>query len=289
MSTVPVTSQASVTPTEVQETLIAPGQALRGLGPATLWRYRELAWVLAKRDFSVRYRQTVLGVAWAVIQPLVSMIVLHLFFGKAMGLEDKVGGAAYPVFLFAGLLPWTLFTSTVTAATHSLIANRHILTKVYFPRVLLPVSAAAVPLVDFALALLVLFGLMAALGVAFSWSLLALPLALLGACLSAIGVGLGLSAITVWYRDVRHLLPFILQTWFFISPVIYPPSIIPEAYRGWLHLNPMTGVIEAFRAAILGNDLSPTTLLLPIAIGIILTAIGGYLFLRTERRFADVI
>ncbi len=269
--------------------MIAPGQALRGLSPATLWRFRELAWVLAKRDFSVRYRQTVLGVAWAVIQPLVSMVVLHLFFGKAMGLEDKVGGAAYPVFLFAGLLPWTLFTSTVTSATNSLIANRHILTKVYFPRILLPVSAAAVPLVDLAIALVVLFGLMVTLGVAFSWSLVALPLALLGAVLSAVGVGLGLAAMTVWFRDIRHLLPFLLQTWFFVTPVIYPPTIIPEVYRGYLNLNPMTGVIEAFRAAILGGSLDPMTLLMPIAIGLLLVVIGAAMFVRTERRFADVI
>lgn len=270
-------------------TLIAPGQAFRSLTPSLLWRYRELAWSLAKRDFSVRYRQTYLGAMWAIIQPVVSMVVLHLFFGKALGLEDRVGGVAYPVFLFAGLLPWTLFTATVSSATNSLLSNRHILTKVYFPRILLPVSAAAAPMVDFGLALVVLFGLMVALGTAFTPTLLLLPVAVLGALLSALGVGFGLAAVTVWYRDVRHLLPFILQTWFFMSPVIYPPSVLPEGYSSLLLLNPMTGVINAFRAVILSEPISIWAMLLPIVIGGVLTVLGGWFFIRTERRFADVI
>ncbi|QDU72224.1 ABC transporter permease [Mucisphaera calidilacus] len=270
-------------------TRIGPGLALQSLSPAVLWRYRELAWSLAKRDFSVRYRQTCLGTLWAVIQPLVSMVVLHVFFGKAMGLEDRVGGVAYPIFLFAGLLPWNLFTTTITSSTQSLIANQHILTKVYFPRILLPISAATVPLVDFALALVVLFGLMVFLGVSFSVSLLALPVALLGALLSAVGVGLALSALTVWYRDTRHALPFVMQTWFFMTPVLYPPAILPEGYRWLLMLNPMTGVIDAFRAAILDQPMTMSTLMMPVAIGSLLMVVGAVIFTRAERSFADVI
>jgi len=268
--------------------LIRPISGWVALNLRDLWEYRELLYFLVWRDLKVRYKQTVLGVAWVVIQPVFITLVFSVFFGRLVGVPSD--GIPYPVFAFCGLLPWQLFAYAVTNASNSLVANDRLITKVYFPRLVIPLSAVLSGLVDFIFAFAVLLAMMAYYGIFPTLALWTLPGFLLMAMASAVGVGLWLSAFNVEYRDVRYTLPFITQLWFFISPVAYPTSLVPEKWRFLYGLNPMTGVVEGFRWALLGTSQSPGAWLGVSVVVTIALLIGGlYYFRRMEKNFADVV
>lgn len=270
-------------------TVIRPQRGLSALNPAELWRRRDLAWVLAMRDLRVRYKQTLLGVTWAVIQPFATMVVLHLFFGKVLGMADKVGGVPYPVFLYAGLLPWTLFANAVTSSSNSLVGNAHILSKVYFPRLLLPLSATIVPVIDYLIAFVVLAGLMLWFHVPWTLGLLWLAPLVTSTLIAVLGVGILLASLTVSYRDFRYVVPFMLQLWFFMTPVIYSLGFVPERYQWLMNLNPMAGTIDAFRAAILGQPMNLAAWLVSTTVALMILVVGLVWFAKLERKFADVV
>jgi homopolymeric O-antigen transport system permease protein len=253
-----------------------------------LWRYRELFYFLAWRDVKVRYKQTALGVAWAVLQPLMTMLVFTLLFGTLGRMPSD--GIPYPLFYFGALLPWTYFAATLATSGNSLVVNANLLTKVYFPRVILPSSAAFSGLVDFAIGCLLLFGMMAYYGIVPGWRLLLwLPLMVLlfGA---ALGVSMILAALNVRYRDIKYILPFLIQLWLFVTPVIYPISIIPDRYRLLVALNPLTGVIDAFRASLVPTKQIDWQLLsIASLVTLALCATAVVYFRKTERAFADIV
>ena len=248
-----------------------------------LWAYRELLYFLTWRDIKVRYKQTALGAAWAIIQPLATMLLFTLVFNRLAGLET--GRVPYPLFAYTGLLIWTFFSNAVTNSTNSLINNTNLITKVYFPRTFIPAAAVAAGLVDFAIAGLILVGLLLYYGLGFNSGLALLPLFLL----LALAVGMLISALTVKYRDLRHAVPFMIQFWMFASPVIYPSSQVPEPWRHLIALNPLTGIIEGFRAALTGGTFDHTATLLSIFVTLIVLAFSFYLFRRIEETFADLI
>lgn len=252
-----------------------------------VWQYRELLGFLTWRDVRVRYKQTALGAAWAVLQPLLTMLVFSVFFGALARVPSD--GLPYPVFAYCGLLPWQLFAFALTSSAQSLTANERLVTKVYFPRLILPLAAVLAGLVDFVIAFTLLVPLMAYYGVRPGPALLTLPLFVLLALASAVSVGLGLGALNVRFRDVRHALPFLTQFWLFVTPIAYPASLVPERWRALLGLNPMAGVVEGFRWALLGTP-APGAMLW-VSAGAVLAALGAGLlyFLRVERSFADVI
>ncbi len=253
-----------------------------------LLEQRELLLFLAWRDVQVRYRQTALGVAWALLQPLLSMLAFSVFFGGLARIPSD--GLPYPLFAYCGLLPWQLFAFALNSSAASLTANERLVTKVYFPRLVLPLSSVLAGLVDFGIAFLLLLPIMVFYGVRPGPALLALPLLLLLALVTAVAVGLGLGALNVRYRDVRHALPFLTQLWLFLTPIAYPASLVPERWRPLLGLNPMAGVVEGFRWALLGLPQPPGALLLVSAVVALLGLLAALLyFLRVERDFADVI
>lgn len=256
---------------------------------ARLWQFRELLGMLAMRDVKVRYKQTLLGAAWAIIQPVTMMVVMSLFFGRFANMDQYVGKVPYPVFLYAALLPWTFFTGSVTAASNSMIANSGMLRKIYFPRLIMPIAATGTPLVDYAMAFFVLMGLMAWYHVALSWQLLLLPVLVLLTVICALGVGLILAAVTVRFRDFRYLVPFMIQVWFFATPVIYPNRLVPERWQWVIHLNPMGGMISAFRSSILNEQIDWQHLGLSALIAVIGLMVGLTYFNQAERKFADVV
>jgi len=267
---------------------ISPPKGWTSFGLKELWEYRELLYFLTWRDIKVRYKQTALGAAWAVIQPFFMMIVFSLFFGKLGGIPSD--GIPYPVFAFCALLPWQLFAHALSESSNSLVANERLITKVYFPRLIVPISAVLGGLVDFAIAFVILLGMMAYYGIMPTIMVVTLPLFLLLAVATALGVGLWLSALNVQYRDVRYTIAFLTQFWLFATPVAYPSSIIPERWR-WLYgLNPMAGVVEGFRWALLGKTEGPGAMLVVSILAVILICIGGlYYFRRMEQTFADVV
>jgi lipopolysaccharide transport system permease protein len=253
-----------------------------------LWAHRELLYFLTWRDVKVRYKQTLIGITWVVIQPLITTLIFTIFFGMLAGVPSE--GLPYPVFAFAGLLPWIFFSNAVTQSGNSLVGNGHLITKIYFPRVIIPSAAIGCGLLDFAISFVVLVGLMAYYRVTVTWSILAIPALALLLTLFALGVGMWLSALNVKYRDVRHLLPFVLQIWMFASPIIYPPAFVPERWRWVLNLNPMTGIIDGFRAAIFGGKpLNGWGLAMSVLITLVVLVSAAYGFRRMEKNFADVV
>jgi lipopolysaccharide transport system permease protein len=252
------------------------------------WTHRELVAFIVWRDLKVRYKQTVLGVLWAGLQPLLTMLIFSVIFGRL--LQAPSDGVPYPVFTFAALLPWQLFASGLTATANSLVGSSGLVTKVYFPRMVIPLAATLVPLVDFGIAIIILGGLLAWFGVALSPALLALPLFVLLTIVTSLAVGLWLSALNVQYRDVQHAMPFLMQIWLFASPVAYSLSIVPEGiWRAVYALNPMVAVIQGFRWAIVGGA-SPWPLVPPALVVVSVLLAGGLLyFRRVEDRFADVV
>ena len=292
MSSTPIPTQLFAGPDKAEAsyvTVIKPQRGLWALDPVGLWRRRELAWVLALRDLRVRYKQTLLGIAWAVIQPLATMVVLHIFFGRVMGMAEKVGDVPYPVFLYAGLLPWTLFSNAVTASSNSLVGNAHILSKVYFPRLLLPLSATIVPVIDYCIAFIVLAGLMLWFQVPLSWDMVLLAPLVVSTIIAVLGVGILLASLTVSYRDFRYVVPFMLQLWFFMTPVIYGLDFVPERYQWLMNLNPMAGTIDAFRAVVLGQPVNYAAWLVSTTSAALTLVIGLMWFAKLERKFADVV
>ena len=267
---------------------IDPPSAWPAIGLRELWEYRELLYFLTWRDIKVRYKQTVLGAAWAVIQPLFMMLVFSLFFGKLAGVPSD--GIPYPVFAFCGLLPWQLFANSLTQASNSLVGSQNLITKVYFPRLVVPISAVLGGVVDFAIAFVLLLAMMFYYGIVPGWQIVVLPGLVLLVVLASLGVGLWLSALNVQYRDVRYTISFLVQFWLFATPVAYPSSIVPEKWRVLYALNPMVGVVDGFRWALLGKPESPGVPLLISMIVVVLLLVGGlYYFRRMEQQFADIV
>lgn len=252
-----------------------------------LWAYREIFVALAARDVKVRYKQTVLGVAWAVLQPLATMILFTLIFGRFAKIPSD--GHPYAVFVYAGLLPWNLFATIVGTSANSLVGSAGLVTKVYFPRLLLPAASVGTACVDFLVSTTILMALMLFYGVGWSLNLIMAPVLVGLVVMTALGVGTLLSAVIVTYRDFRFVTPFMLQFWMFASPVIYPPTMIPERFRWLLLLNPMTGAIDGFRSALLGNPFDWLALSAAFGLALILLVVGVIYFHRVEERFADVI
>jgi lipopolysaccharide transport system permease protein len=259
-----------------------------GIDFKELWRYRELLYFLIWRDIKVRYKQSLLGAAWAIIQPLLTMIIFTIFFGQWAGIPTD--DIPQPIFYFAGILPWQFFQSGVSKSGTSLVASRNLITKVYFPRIAVPIAPIIAGLLDFALAFLILIGLMIYYGVHLTSAIWTLPLYLLLALLTAMGVGLWLAGLNVTYRDVGYVIPFLLQVWFFLSPIVYSSNIVPEALRPYYGLNPMAGVVQGFRWAILGAGKPATEdLIASIAVALFVLLSGIMYFKRMERTFADVV
>jgi lipopolysaccharide transport system permease protein len=267
--------------------VIEPRHGWRELGIAELWSHRELLYFFVWRDVKVRYKQTFFGAAWAVLQPILLMAVFTVTLGRIPGVAPS--GVPYPLFIFAGLVPWTLFAQSLAGASNSLVGGEAIITKVYFPRLLLPFAAVGSFLLDFVIALGVLVLLMAWFGVAPSLAILWVPALTVLALVTALGIGTFLAAVNVRYRDVRYVVPFLVQLWLFASPVIYTSALIPERWRTLYALNPMTGVVEGFRWAMIGGP-RPDDLILVSAAASVLILVGALLyFRRVERTFADVI
>jgi homopolymeric O-antigen transport system permease protein len=267
-------------------------QATRGFGrllsPQELWRFRDVALQMAARDMKVRYRQTGIGAAWAVLQPVATMVVFSIFFGKLAGLSSE--GASYWQFSLAGLVPWTFFSTVLLLGSDSLVSNRALVSKIYFPRVFIPAGVVAAGLVDLAVAVVVLLVAVSAAGVVPSAALIALPLLVAIATAAAFGVGTGLSAVNVRYRDVRYIVPFLAQLWLFATPIAYPITLLHSPWRTLSAINPMTGVVEGFRWATLGTPSAPWTLIaISAASAAVLLLAGLAYFDRVERGFADVL
>jgi len=253
-----------------------------------LWEYRELLYFLAWRDIKVRYKQTVLGAAWAIIQPFSTMVVFSIFFGRLAKMPSD--GIPYPIFAYCALLPWSYFAGALDRAGNSLVGSANLVTKVYLPRLILPLSATMAGLLDFAIAFVVLIAMMIFYGITPTSAVWTLPFFLLLALATSLGVGLWLSALNVQYRDVRYTIPFLTQFWLFASPVAYPSSLVPEQWRVLYGLNPMAGVIEGFRWALLGKGSGPGPMLaVSVLVTVVLLVSGAYYFRRMEKTFADVV
>ena len=253
-----------------------------------VWEARELLLFLAWRDLRVRYKQTILGVSWAVVKPVCLMLVFSIFLGWLGRVPSD--GLPYPVFTYCALLPWILFAQTLAGVSHSVVGNQNLITKVYFPRLVIPLSSLAVGLVDFVIAAVVLFAMMMYYNMTLTGLVWALPLFLLLALATALGIGLWCSALEVRYRDVGHALPFLTQLWLFATPVAYPLSLIPESWRIWYGLNPMASVVEGFRWALLGAGSRPGAMcLVSVLTSLIVLGSGLYYFRRTEETFADLV
>jgi lipopolysaccharide transport system permease protein len=279
---------AAASPQELPVFYIRPSSMSPAAALGELWSHRELLAFFAWRDLKVRYKQTALGVAWALLQPLFLMIVFSVFFGNLAKVPSD--GLPYPIFAYCGLLPWQLFAYALTNAANSLVANERLVTKVYFSRITLPISSVLAGLVDFAIAFVLLLALMAYYGCAPSGGIVALPVFVLLAVVSATAAGLGLSALNVRYRDVRHALPLFTQVWLFVTPIAYPSSLVPEGWRAFYALNPMVSVVDGFRWALLGASAPGATAVAAST----LVAVAGLIaslryFLRVERSFADVV
>lgn len=268
--------------------LIRPSRGWAALELADLWQYRELIYFLTWRDIKVRYKQTALGAAWAIIQPFFTMVVFSIFFGRLAGIPSD--GLPYPIFAYCALLPWQLFAHALTESSNSLVANERLITKVYFPRLVIPISAVLAGLLDFLVAFVVLIGMMMYYHIQPTAAVWTVPLFLLLAVGAALGVGLWLSALNVQYRDVRYTIPFLTQFWLFLTPVAYPSTLVPVSWRALYGLNPMAGVVEGFRWALLGKTEGPGALLAVSVTIVVLVLVGGlYYFQRMENTFADVV
>jgi lipopolysaccharide transport system permease protein len=253
-----------------------------------IWRFRELLYFLAWRDVKVRYKQAALGVAWAILQPLLTMIIFTVFFGRLAGVSGN--GIPYPLAAFCALVPWTYFAATLSQAGNSLLANTNLITKVYFPRVLLPASVALGGLLDFLISASFLGGMMVYYRVRPSWALLLYPLFVLATMILVVGVSMLLAALNVRFRDVKYAIPFLIQIWFFVTPIIYPASFIPKRLQPILAFNPMSGIVEGFRASLFpGEGFNMPLIATSLGITAALFVTGAIVFRNTERTFADII
>lgn len=280
-------NKSLVTAEPERHTLIKSEEAGVQLNLSELWYYRELLYFLTLRDIKVRYKQTLMGLAWVIIQPLTTMLIFTLVFNRFVRFD--AGPLPYPLFALSGLLLWLFFANAVTNSTHSLVSNANLITKVYFPRMFIPAASVGAGLVDLAVAFLLLIVLVFYYGVTLTSNLLLLPLFILMMTLLALGVGLLSAALTVKYRDLRHALPFVIQLWMFASPVIYPAHIVPEGWKWLLTINPVAGIIEGFRASLAGGAFNWMHLAISAVITLLLLVCSVYVFRRFEDTFADVV
>lgn len=267
---------------------IQPTKGWASLKLGDIWRYRELLYFLTWRDIKVRYKQTIIGGAWAILQPFLAMLIFSIFFGRLLGVPSD--DIPYPLFAYSGMVVWTFFSNGITFSSNSLVVEANMIKKVYFPRIIMPLSSISSGVIDFALAFVVLVGMMIFYGNGLTWSLFWLPLFLLLALITTVGVGLWLAALNVMYRDVRYAVPFLLQAWLFATPIAYPSSIISGAWKVIYGLNPMAGVVEGFRWSLLGAETQPGPIIaVSSGMAVLLLVGGAFFFRRTERIFADVI
>lgn len=267
---------------------IAPSKGWVSLKLHELWEYRELLYFLIWRDIKVRYKQTALGATWAIIQPFFTMVVFSLFFGRLAKVPSD--GIPYPIFSFAALVPWTFFANGLTQSSNSLVGSANLITKVYFPRLTIPIASVLSGIVDFLLAFIVLVGMMLYYGMMPTLNVLWLPLFLLLALVASLGVGLWLSALNVEYRDVRYVVPFITQFWLFVTPIAYPSSLLHEPWRSLYGLNPMVGVVEGFRWALLRTNTAPGPIIAVSSLAaLVILVTGAFYFRRMEKTFADIV
>ena len=276
------------TTSPIEEIIIEPPHSWFSLRLKEIWTFRELLYFFVWRDIKVRYKQTVLGISWAVLQPLITMVIFSIVFGKLAKISSD--GAPYPIFSYAGLLPWQLFSRAISDSTASLINNQNMVTKVYIPRIIFPLSTSLSGLVDFCIALLIFFGLMIFYSIIPTWKFLFLPVLIFLALFTSMSVSLWLSALSVRYRDIKFITPFLIQVWFYATPVVYPTTLIPEKWQWLYSLNPMTGIVDGFRWVLYGQ-VPPTNNLLFLSIGvvIVLWVTGLIFFQRMELTFADII
>ena len=273
---------------DIPVTIIKPSKGWISPKLSELWEYRELLYFLTWRDVKVRYKQTVLGATWAIIQPFFTMIVFSLFFGRLAKIPSD--GIPYPIFSYAALVPWTFFANGLTHSSNSLVGNANLIKKVYFPRLTIPIATLLSGVIDFILAFTVLLGMMFYFGIIPTWNIVWLPFLLLLALTTSLGVGLWLSAMNVQFRDVRYMVPFLAQFWLFATPIAYPSSLLPDMWRSLYALNPMVGVVEGFRWALLGTTTTPGAMIGVSSLASILLLVSGVLyFRRMEKTFADVI
>ena len=275
-------------PDGVPVTRIRPSRGWISLNLRDLWAYRELLYFLAWRDVKVRYKQTVLGAAWAILQPFFTMVVFSLFFGRLAGVPSD--GIPYPIFSYAALVPWQFFASGLTASSNSLVGSANLLKKVYFPRLVVPIAAVLPGAVDFVLAFVVLLGMMLFYGIVPTGRVVLLPALLLLALVTSLGVGLWFSAMNVQFRDVRYAVPFLVNAWMFATPIAYPSSLLDEPWRTLYGINPMAGVVEGFRWALLDTSTAPGAMVWVSALGaVVIVVSGAFYFRRMEKTFADVV
>ena len=266
---------------------IRPSSTWAAINLKELWAYRDLLYFLMWRDVKVRYKQTALGATWALIQPLFTMLIFWLFFGRLAGMPSD--GIPYPLFALAGLIPWTYFSNAISSSGNSLVGSANLITKVYFPRMIIPFAAVGAGLVDLAIAFGLMAGMMIWFRVHLTVNLLLLPVLVLLTMMLATGVGMFMSALNVKYRDIRYALPFCIQIWMFASPIIYPATLVPEKWRWLLHLNPMTGVIDGYRSAIFGRPFDWQGLAISSVVAIAVLVYSAFHFRRMEKTFADIV
>lgn len=286
-----LTVQVTARPDKVSDkppvTIIEPTRGWLPIDLRELWEFRDLLYFFTWRDIKVRYKQTFLGFAWAIIQPFLAMLIFTLFFGLLAKLPSD--GIPYPIFAYAALLPWTLFSESLTRSTSSMVMNANVLKKVYFPRVALPISSVLSPLLDFGIAFTILILMMVYYAITPTVNIIWLPALILLTLMTSLGIGLWTSALNAMYRDFQYVVPFIVQIWMYASPVVYSASMIPEQYRFLYGLNPMAGVIEGFRWALLGAEAPGSVILVSVAISLIILITGAFFFRRMERTFADEV
>jgi lipopolysaccharide transport system permease protein len=281
--------RAAASASQAHEVLIEPSRGWAALRLRELWEYRELLYFLAWRDIKIRYKQTALGLAWAILQPFLTMLIFAVFFGKLARMPSD--NVPYPLFAFAALVPWTFFANGLTQSSNSLVGSANLIKKVYFPRLVVPISVVLGGLPDFALSFLVLLGMMAYYGIAPQLAILLwLPLLLLLALVTALGTGLWLSALNVKYRDVRYIVGFLTQIWMFATPVVYPASLLSGRWRLVYSLNPMVGVVEGFRWALLRTETAPgMAIVISATMSLLILVTGTFYFRRMEKTFADIV
>lgn len=267
--------------------VIEPSSGWIPLNLSDIWQYRDLLYILTMRDIRVRYKQTLLGATWAIIQPLFTMLIFTLFFGRLAGMPSD--GIPYPLFAYAGLLPWTFFSNAVTSSGNSLVGNSNLITKIYFPRMIIPMASVASGLIDFVIAFGLLVVLMFYYAVGLSINILMLPVLIILTSLLAIGIGMWMSALNVKFRDIRYALPFLIQLGMFATPIIYPSSLVPDKWRWLLALNPLTGQIEAYRSAFFGKPFDWLALGISAILTLAILFYAAYTFRRMEKSFADII
>jgi lipopolysaccharide transport system permease protein len=275
-------------PSDSHLIVVKPSKGWISLKLKELWEYRELLYFMAWRDIRVRYKQTVLGAAWAIIQPFFTMVVFSIFFGKLAKVPSD--GLPYPIFAYAALVPWTFFANGLNQASNSLVGSANLIKKVYFPRLVVPISSVISGVVDFVLAFAVLLGMMLFYGILPTVNILWLPLFVLLIFVTALGAGFWLSALNVQFRDVRYTVPFLTQFWLFATPIAYPSSLLSEPWRTLYGVNPMVGVVEGFRWALLGTDTAPGPIIIVSTVVALVVFVGGaFYFRRMEKTFADVV